>query len=78
MPRFEGFTLLTILYTANAMEGLEVRDAAGNSAGDNNAATPDNNLHGPQLWVVVGGMMLGVYLVGLDLTMLSTVCGTYL
>lgn len=34
----------------------------------------DGSLHGLRLWVVVGGMMLGVYLVGLDMTMLSTVC----
>jgi len=39
----------------------------------NMPAKPNNALHGIRLWVVIGGMMLGVYLVGLDLTMLSTV-----
>ncbi|KXX80343.1 putative HC-toxin efflux carrier TOXA [Madurella mycetomatis] len=69
------------------MKELEVRDAAeaaaenskpelGNSVGGNSTATPGANLHGPQLWAVVGGMMLGVYLVGLDLTMLSTIVPT--
>ncbi|AEO64679.1 uncharacterized protein THITE_47305 [Thermothielavioides terrestris NRRL 8126] len=34
---------------------------------------PDGALHGPRLWLVVGGMMLGVYLVGLDMNMLATI-----
>ncbi|KAK4153327.1 putative HC-toxin efflux carrier [Chaetomidium leptoderma] len=36
-------------------------------------AKPDGALHGLRLWIVIGGMMLGVFLVGLDLTMLSTI-----
>lgn len=39
----------------------------------NTPAKSDDPLHGLRLWVIIGGMMLGVYLVGLDLTMLSTV-----
>ena len=35
---------------------------------------PNSALHGLRLWVVIGGMMLGVYLVGLDMTIVSTVC----
>jgi hypothetical protein len=31
-------------------------------------------IHGPQQWTVVGGMMLGIYLIGLDTNMLATVC----
>ncbi|KAK3378346.1 major facilitator superfamily domain-containing protein [Podospora didyma] len=34
---------------------------------------PDSALHGIRLWLVIGGMLLGVYLVGLDMTMMSTI-----
>ncbi|KAK4032637.1 major facilitator superfamily-domain-containing protein [Parachaetomium inaequale] len=34
---------------------------------------PNSALHGLRLWVVIGGMMLGVYLVGLDMTIVSTI-----
>ncbi|KAI0127010.1 major facilitator superfamily-domain-containing protein [Xylariales sp. AK1849] len=33
-------------------------------------------VHGPRLWLLISGMALGVYVVGLDMTMLSTVIPT--
>ncbi|GAB1316331.1 hypothetical protein MFIFM68171_06541 [Madurella fahalii] len=48
----------------------------GNTGVDDSATTPDAAIHGPKLWILVGGMMLGVYLVGLDLTMISTIVPT--
>jgi hypothetical protein len=37
------------------------------------ALETDTAIHGPRLWLLISGMMLGVYLVGLDTTMLATV-----
>ncbi|KAK9418021.1 putative MFS transporter [Seiridium unicorne] len=36
----------------------------------------DTTISGPRLWLLISGMMLGVYLVGLDTTMLGTVIPT--
>ncbi|THC96966.1 hypothetical protein EYZ11_003574 [Aspergillus tanneri] len=35
--------------------------------------TVPSSLHGFRFWMLIGGLMLGVYLVGLDMTMLATV-----
>ncbi|KAK3897143.1 major facilitator superfamily domain-containing protein [Staphylotrichum tortipilum] len=40
---------------------------------DYQLAEADRAFHGLRLWVVLGGMMLGVYLVGLDMTIVSTI-----
>jgi hypothetical protein len=39
--------------------------------------TNDTTLHGARLWSLIGGLYLAVYLVGLDLSMLSTVGSTH-
>ncbi|KAL2167049.1 hypothetical protein VTG60DRAFT_1845 [Thermothelomyces hinnuleus] len=43
------------------------------SEGADEPAKPDGALHGLRQWILIGGMYLGVYLVGLDLTMISTI-----
>ncbi len=55
------------------MEDVQLRGVQDEP--DSSESQPrDGALHGLRLWVVIGGMFLGVYLVGLDMTMVSTVC----
>lgn len=50
----------------------------GSSPHDQTASLAnETTLQGAQLWTLIGGLYLAVYLVGLDLSMLSTVGSTY-
>ncbi|KAF3763010.1 putative MFS transporter [Cryphonectria parasitica EP155] len=58
------------------------KDADGTDTGESgpdlsqSVAETSTAIHGPRLWLLIAGMMLGVYLVGLDTTMLATVIPT--
>jgi hypothetical protein len=62
--------------TEKEVKPLGNLDAEVAVVADDVSAEPNRSaaLHGLQLWTLVIGMFLGVYLAGLDLTMLSTVC----
>lgn len=72
--------------TQTLLQGTDVSDDSSEfrnsepgilgSKGFDEPAKPDGTLHGLRQWILIGGMYLGVYLVGLDLIMISTVCRT--
>ncbi|KAL2153675.1 hypothetical protein VTH82DRAFT_4830 [Thermothelomyces myriococcoides] len=69
--------------TQTLLQGTDVSDDSSEfrnsepgilgSKGFDEPAKPDGTLHGLRQWILIGGMYLGVYLVGLDLIMISTI-----
>ncbi|CAI4214281.1 unnamed protein product [Parascedosporium putredinis] len=68
--------------TTDARKSHEVAatiDEATNEQQQSPPSSPSSGpptLHGPRLWLVIAGLYLGIYLVALELTMLSTVIPT--
>ncbi|KAL2164961.1 hypothetical protein VTH06DRAFT_257 [Thermothelomyces fergusii] len=59
--------------SVDSIESRTPQHGSPASEGVDEPAKADGALHGLRQWILIGGMYLGVYLVGLDLTMIATI-----
>lgn len=64
------------LTTATEASIAKVEDPLASTDQQDTQSQEQLTLHGPQLWTLVAGLYLGLYLLALELTMLATVIPT--